>query len=445
MRYSAEEIVEVYRMLREEELDIRSVTLSVNTLFALTGNLESTIKRLETLNQTLEKFTYAVDEVSGKYGIRVVTKRVAVSPIQFFLESLAEEEGIEIAKFLDKLAEIYKIDYISGYSAFADRGFTKGALKTLKTFAKALNNTHRLTGMINAASTIAGMNMEAIKLYVNEIFNMPPTSSSRATIMANVPPDSPFVPSAHHGLGMPEATINIAVSGPGVIESAIRRSNPKALQELHDVIKRAAFKVTRLGELIGKSVAEKMGINFTTVDLSLAPSPTVGDSVAGIIEAMGIEKMGGHGSLAALAILMDAVKKGGAMATSAVGGLSSTFIPVSEDSVMIERALEGHIDFYTLIALSAVCNSGIDMVGVSKSQGMDKVIGLISDVLALGITLNKILGARIIPVDSPPGSYVDLGGLLGKVVVMKLKDVDVSGFTSHTGYVPSTIKRLELG
>jgi len=445
MRYTAEEIIEVYRMLSEEQLDIRSVTLSVNTLFAIAGNLEATLKRLESLGGTLERFVKAVDEVSGKYGIRVVTKRVAVSPIQFFLESLSEEDGPEIAEFLDGLAQDYEIDYISGYSAFADRGFTNGALRVFKTFAEALNSTKRLTGMINAASTVAGMNFEAIKLYVDEVFRMPPTSSSRATIMANVPPDSPFVPSAHHGLGMPEATINVAVSGPGVIESAIRRSRPKTLQELHDVIKRAAFKVTRLGELIGRKVAERMGIDFTTVDLSLAPSPAVGDSVAGIIEAMGINKMGGHGSLAALAILMDAVKKGGAMATSAVGGLSGAFIPVSEDSVMAERALEGYVDFYTLIALSAVCNTGVDMVAVSKSQGKEKVVGLIADVLALGITLNKTLGVRVIPVDMPPGSYVDLGGLLGRVVVMKLKDVDVSGFVSLAGYLPSTLKRLELG
>ncbi|MCQ4342286.1 MAG: PFL family protein [Sulfolobaceae archaeon] len=445
MRYTAEEIIEVYRMLSEEQLDIRSVTLSVNTLFAITGNLEATLKRLESLRETLERFVKAVDEVSGKYGIRIVTKRVAVSPVQFFLESLSEEDGLEIAEFLDGLAQDHRIDYISGYSAFADRGFTNGALRVIRTFAEALNSTRRLTGMINAASTMAGMNFEAIKLYVDEIFRMPPTSSSRATIMANVPPDSPFVPSAHHGLGMPEATINVAVSGPGVIESAIRRSKPKTLQELHDVIKRAAFKVTRLGELIGKKVAERMGIDFTIVDLSLAPSPAVGDSVAGIIEAMGISRMGGHGSLAALAVLMDAVKKGGAMATSAVGGLSGAFIPVSEDSVMAERALEGYVDFYTLMALSAVCNTGVDMVAVSKSQGKEKVVGLIADVLALGITLNKTLGVRVIPVDSPPGSYVDLGGLLGRVIVMKLKDVDVSGFVSLAGYVPSTLKRLELG
>jgi len=445
MKYTAEEILEVHRMLNEEDLDIRSVTLSVNTLFALSDDERKVIEKLKTLSSMLEKFSESVKEVSEKYGIRVVTKRVAVSPIQFFLEALNERAGIEIAKTLDELGEKHEIDYVSGYSAFTDRGMTRGAERVLRTFSEALESTKRLTGMINAGSTKLGLNFDSIKLFVDEIFKMSPYSSARATIIANVPPDSPFVPSTHHGLGMPEAVINVAVSGPGVIEGAIKRAQPKTLQELHEVIKRASFKITRLGELVGRKVAEAMGIPFGAVDLSLAPSPKVGDSVAGIIEAMGIEKVGGHGSVTALAILMDAVKKGGAMATSSVGGLSSAFIPISEDAIMVERAINGSIDFFTLLAMSSVCNSGIDMVGVSKRQGKDKVIGLIADVLSMAVALNKILGVRVIPIDAEPGAVVDLGGLLGKVVVMRLKDVNVSKFSSYTGFIPSTVKRLEMG
>ncbi|AWR97474.1 DUF711 family protein [Acidianus sulfidivorans JP7] len=444
MKYSAEEIIEVIRMLSEEDLDIRSVTLSVNTLFALSDNINNVIQRLSNLNNLFSKFSSTVDKIQDKLGIKIVTKRVAVSPIQYFLE-IDKINGIEIAKKLDEMAENNSIDYISGYSAFADRGFTRGSKRVIDTLADALNSTKRITGMINSASTISGINVDAIKDFTEQLFKMTPEASSRVTIMANVPPDSPFVPSAHHGIGMPEAMISVAVSGPGVIESAIRRSNPHTFQDLHDIIKRAAFKITRLGELIGKSVAKELNVNFGSVDLSLAPSPKVKDSVAGIIEAMGIERMGGHGSLMALAILMDAVKKGGSMATSSVGGLSSAFIPVSEDSIMVERAIEGYVDFFTLLALSSVCNSGIDMVGVSKKQGKDKIIGLIMDVLAMGISLNKILGVRVIPVDLEPGNYVDLGGLLGKVVVMKLKDVNVERFTNLEGFVPNTIKRLEMG
>jgi uncharacterized protein (UPF0210 family) len=445
MKYSADEIIEVVRMLSEEDLDIRSVTLSVNTLTLISDDVNKTLEKFNSLNPILEKFSYSVDKVSEKYGVKIVTKRVAVSPVQYFLEVLAESDGIKIGEKLEELAEKNGIDYISGYSAFADRGFTKGSLSVINTLAEVMNSTRRLTGMINAASTFSGLNSDAIKKFVDQIFSMKPEASSRVSILSNVPPDSPFVPSAHHGIGMPDMMINVAVSGPGVIENAIKRSSPSSLEELHDVIKRSAFKISRLGELIGKAVSKEIGVPFGSVDLSLAPSPKVGDSVAGIIEAMGIEKIGGHGSLSALAILMDAIKKGGSMATSHVGGLSSAFIPVSEDSIMAERALEGYVDFFTLLALSSVCNSGIDMVGVSKKQGKDKVIGLIMDVLSLGITLNKILGVRVIPVDSEPGTVIDLGGLLGKVVVMRLKDVSVERFTSLNGFIPNTIKRLEAG
>ncbi|MBW9140872.1 MAG: DUF711 family protein [Candidatus Aramenus sp.] len=446
MKYDAEEIVEVVKMLNEQDLDIRSVTLSVNTLFAVSDEEEKVLRKLEKINEIVSKFVDAVNKVEEKYGIRIVTKRVSVSPAQYFLEVISKEGfGVELAKKLDEIAERNSIDYISGYSAHAERGLSKGAKVLLDSLSSALNSTKRLTGAINAASTMDGVNVEAVKLFVDQIFSMRADASARTSILANSPKDSPFVPSAHHGEGLPDALVNVAISGPGVIESAIRATSPKSFVELYEVIKKASFKITRLGELIGRSVAKQMGVSFGAVDLSVAPSPKVGDSVASIIEAMGIERLGGHGSVAALALMMDAVKKGGSMATSSVGGLSSAFIPVSEDSVMAERAIEGSIDFFTLLALSSVCNSGIDMVGVSKRQGKDKVIGLILDVLAMGIMLDKILGVRVIPLDANPGEYVDLGGLLGRVVVMKLKDIDVSRFTSLAGHMPNGIKRLEMG
>ncbi|EWG07605.1 MAG: hypothetical protein ASUL_03824 [Candidatus Aramenus sulfurataquae] len=446
MKYDAEEIVEVVKMLNEQDLDIRSVTLSVNTLFAVSDEEEKVLRKLEKINELVSKFVDAVNKVEEKYGIRIVTKRVSVSPAQYFLEVISKEGfGVELAKKLDEIAERNSIDYISGYSAHAERGLSKGAKVLLDSLSSALNSTKRLTGAINAASTMDGVNVEAVKLFVDQIFSMRADASARTSILANSPKDSPFVPSAHHGEGLPDALVNVAISGPGVIESAIRATSPKSFVELYEVIKKASFKITRLGELIGRSVAKQMGVSFGAVDLSVAPSPKVGDSVASIIETMGIERLGGHGSVAALALMMDAVKKGGSMATSSVGGLSSAFIPVSEDSVMAERAIEGSIDFFTLLALSSVCNSGIDMVGVSKRQGKDKVIGLILDVLAMGIMLDKILGVRVIPLDANPGEYVDLGGLLGRVVVMKLKDIDVSKFTRLAGHMPNGIKRLEMG
>jgi len=445
VKYSADEIIEVVRMLSEEDLDIRAATLSINTLPFVSDEPTKVLNKLDSLNPVLEKFSSSVEKVSEKYGVRIVTKRVAVTPVQFFLEPLGQDGGIKIAEKLEDLAESNRVDYIGGYSAFAERGFTKGSSAVMSTLAEVMNSTKRIAGMINAASTFTGLNSEAVRRFVDQIFMMKPEASARVAILSNVPPDSPFLPSAHSGLGLPEMSVNVAVSGPGVIERVIRKASPSSLEELHDLIKRTAFKITRLGELVGKAVSAEMGVEFGSVDLSLAPTPKVGDSVAGIIEAMGIEKVGAHGSLSALALLMDAVKKGGSMATSHVGGLSSAFIPVSEDSVMSERASEGYVDFYTLLALSAVCNSGIDMVGVSKKQGKDKATGLIMDVLTLGVTLNKILGVRIIPVEDDPGSMIDLGGLMGKVVVMNLKNANVEKFVSLKGYVPNTVKRLETG
>ncbi|AWR99084.1 DUF711 family protein [Metallosphaera hakonensis] len=446
MNYSAEEIAEVINMLNHEDLDIRSVTLSLNTLFAVSDVPERSIEKLSSLNPALSRFSEVVELVEEKLGVRIVTKRVAVSPVQYFLEPIPEMEyAVKLGKHLDSMALKSNLDYIGGFSGYADRGVSRGVQAMLESLSEVLNSTTRLSGMLNAASTQEGLNVDAVKLFTAQLLKMSPHASSRVAIMANSPQDSPFVPSAHHGRGMPNSSINIAVSGPGVIAGAVRRAKPSSFQELYEVVKKASFKVTRLGELVGRVVSEELGVPMGSVDLSLAPSPKVGDSVAEILEVMGISRVGGHGSLAALALIMDAVKKGGSMATNLVGGLSSAFIPVSEDSIMALRMKEGHLELNDILAMSAVCNSGIDMVGVPKSEGEEKITALILDVLSLGLILNKILGVRVIPLDGKPGEEIDLGGLLGKVVIAKMKEVDSSQFTSRTGFIPTPVKRLELG
>ncbi|MCG3109830.1 hypothetical protein L3N51_02126 [Metallosphaera sp. J1] len=446
MKYSAEEIAEVINMLTHEDLDIRSVTLSINTLFAVSDVPERTLEKLSLLRPVLSRFSEVVNSVQDKLGVNIVTRRVAVSPVQYFLEPYPDVKyAVKLGGFLDSLATDTGIDYIGGFSAYADRGIGRGTQVMLEGLAETMNSTSRLSGMLNAASTQEGLNVDAVKLFTAQLLKMSPHASSRVAIMANSPQDSPFVPSAHHGRGMPNSSINIAVSGPGVVAGAIRRARPTTFQELYEVIKKASFKVTRLGELVGRMVSEELGVPMGSVDLSLAPSPKVGDSVAEIIEAMGISRVGGHGSLTALAILMDAVKKGGSMATNLVGGLSSAFIPVSEDSIMAMRMREGYLELNDLLAMSAVCNSGIDMVGVPRDEGPEKITALILDVLSLGLMLNKIVGVRVIPVEGKPGEEMDLGGLLGKVVVAKMKDVDSSQFTSRNGFIPTPVKRLELG
>ena len=446
MRYSPEEILEVVNMLTREDLDIRSVTLSINTLFASSHDGRVVLDRLSTLERIMSRFVEAVYLVQEKLGVRIVTKRIAISPVQYLLEPNPREElVVEVGKLLDGMAKGTSVDYVGGFSAYAERGTSRGAQVLLNSLAEVLNSTERISGALNAGSTQSGLNVDAVKQFVSQLFQMSPKASSRTAVIVNSPQDSPFIPSAHHGPGMPNASVNIAVSGPGVIAEAIRRSKPFTFQELYEVVKRAAFKVTRLGELVGRAVSEELGVNMGAVDLSLAPSPTVGDSVAEILETMGISRVGGPGSVAALALLMDAVKKGGSMATNLVGGLSSAFIPVSEDPIMANRVREGYLELSDLLAMSAVCNSGIDMVGVSKRVGHERITALILDVLTMGIVLNKILGVRLIPLEAGPGEEVDLGGLLGKVVVADVKEVEVSQFVRMGGFLPTPIKRLETG
>lgn len=446
LRYSADEIMEVVNMFTREDLDIRSVTLSLNTLFASSHDEAVVLERLGKLETVMRRFVEAVDTVQERLGVRIVTKRVAVSPVQYLLEPIPEVSfAVKVATSLDAMAKSTGIDYVGGFTAYVEKGTGRGAKVLLDSLARTLNSTDRVSGAVNAGSTQSGLNVEAVKLFVTQLFQMAPTASSRTAIMVNSPQDSPFVPSAHHGPGMPNASVNIAVSGPGVIAGAIRRSKPSTFQELYEVVKRAAFKVTRVGELVGRVVSEELGVSMGAVDLSLAPSPVIGDSVAEILEVMGISKVGGPGSVAALALLMDAVKKGGSMATSFVGGLSSAFIPVSEDSVMASRMMEGSLEISDLLAMSAVCNSGIDMVGISREVGEERTTALILDVLTMGLMLNKILGVRLIPLDAKPGEEVDLGGLLGRVVVAKVKDANASNFVRMGGLIPTPIKRLETG
>ncbi len=443
--FSPDEITEVIKMLTEEDLDIRSVTLSVNTLDSVTSDEDESIWRLMAKEEFIRKFSQVVDEVKEKFGISIITRRVSLSPVQFFLEPIPDPGyAVRIAKSMDTLASRGNVDYVGGFTSFADRGTSKSSEVYLSSLSAAMNSTQRVAGVLSSGSTFSGINLGSVRNFVDQLFQMEPHASSRVAVMVNLPPDSPFVPSATHGLGMPDMQVNVAVSGPGVIESAIKKNSIKDVRELHNLIKRNAFKITRLGEMVGKEVSRLLGVPFGAVDLSLAPSPKTMDSVARVIEAIGVERVGGFGSLTALAILLDAVKKGGAMATSSVGGLSGAFIPVSEDAGMTEAAISGSLTFETLIMMSAVCNTGIDMVGISKTADKREVASLILDELSLGLSLNKSLGVRLVPVDGSPGTVIDLGGLLGKVVIMPLKGIP-STVSSLEGFIPNFLKRLEFG
>lgn len=290
------------------------------------------------------------------------------------------------------------------------------------------------------------MNMDAVFRAAEAVLSMRPEAAARFAVTANVPEDVPFMPATHHGLGLPDAVINVAVSGPGVIEAVVRSLKDADLRTLHDAIKRAAFKVTRLGELVGREVAKELGIPFGAVDLSVAPTPKVGDSIAGILEAMGLPRAGSPGSVLALYLFVDAVKKGGAMATSTIGGLSGAFIPVSEDALMAKAAEEGVLTLDALKAMSAVCNTGIDMAGIPGDTQPDVVAALIADVMALATALDKPLGVRLIPIPGGrPGDVYELGGLYGKVVVMDVGKFDAIPLAKRKGVVPPGVWRLRSG
>ncbi|MEM1571246.1 PFL family protein [Pyrobaculum sp.] len=448
MRFDPREIGEVLEMLVFRELDIRAVTLSVNTLPAIRPNLKDT---LDALSHLLEPYARrlrpAAEKVASKLGIRIVTVRLAVSPTSIMLEPLGDAKAaVEIAAFLDKLAGRHGVDMVGGFSAFVHGGVSRGAAALIEGLAEALNSTERVAGFLNAASTMTGINLEAVRRAARIVLSLKPHAAARFAVTANLPEDVPFMPGAYHGLGQPDAVVNIAVSGPGVIEAVVRSLPDADVRTLHDAIKRAAFKITRLGELVGREVAKELGVAFGAVDLSVAPSPKVGDSVAAVLEAMGLPRVGAPGSVFALALFTDAVKKGGAMAASTIGGLSGAFIPVSEDAVMSQAAAEGAITLDGLKAMAAVCNTGLDMVGIPADVGPDVVAAIIADVMALAVHLDKPLGVRLIPVPGArPGDIYDLGGLYGRVAVVDASRYSKIPLVARPGTAPPGVERLKKG
>jgi uncharacterized protein (UPF0210 family) len=460
-RFSSKEVTEVLDMLLFQNLDIRAVTLSVNIAQAASHDIRVTSSRIEEiLKKHVSKFSSVVDEVSEKYGVKIVTKRLSLTPISFLLEPLCYEKNIEeskknaleIAKLIDRIAVENKIDFVGGYAAFVHKDETHGDVALIESIPEVLSSTNTINSVVNVASTETGINMNAVKKMARKIKETSELTKNgigctRLVVTANAPEDNPFMPGSYHGVGESEASINVAMSGPGVIENAIRNLRDDVdFRTLHDTVKRAAFKVARLGELIGKKVAESLGVSFGAVDISLAPSPKVGDSIAGILEAMGLESTGTHGTILALAILTDAVKKGGAMAVSHVGGLSGAFIPVSEDALMMEAFRRGSMSIEELHALSAVCNTGVDMLPIPGDTSAETIAGIIADEMALAITLDKSLGVRVIPVPGKKaGDEVEFGGLLGKSVVAEVKRFSNEKLINKKGTVPPFVERLKKG
>ncbi len=422
MEYTQAEILQTVRMTEMEHLDIRTVTLGLSLRDCASDSIASTAERVqEKIDRTAGRLVKTVDEIGNEIGIRVANKRISVTPVSILTEG-ARGNPVDLGRAIDESAGSVGVDFVGGYSALVHKGFTDRESEFLDSIPETLASTERLCSSVNVATTRAGINMDAVARVGRLIKEAAELTRERAGLacakfvcFANAVEDNPFMAGAFHGIGEPEAVLNVGVSGPGVVNHALQQA-PKdlPLHELAEIIKKLSFKLARAGELVGREAARRLGIPFGIIDLSLAPTPVPGDSVANIIEAMGFERAGAHGTTAALALLTDAVKKGGAMASNSVGGMSGAFIPVSEDVGMIEAARVGALTLEKLEAWTSVCSVGIDMVAVPGSTSAETIAAIIADEMAIGVMNNKTTAVRIIPVPGREvGEMVEFGGLLG--------------------------------
>jgi uncharacterized protein (UPF0210 family) len=451
MPYEFDEILETIRMTEIEHFDIRTVTLGISLRDCVDRSLEVTKRKI--YDKILKYGKHHVDyanEVESQFGVSIANKRVSVTPISIPFDGFNADEFTEIAKALDAAAEAIGIDYLGGYSALVQKGFTNGERELIKSIPRTLAETKHICSSINVASTKAGINMDAVNMMAEVIKSTAERTKengsvgcAKLVVYCNVPEDNPFIAGAFHGVSEPEVVMNVGISGPGVVLDAVKEAGNCDLNVLAEKIKTTVFKITRAGELIGKKVAEKHGIPFGIVDISLAPTPAEGDSIADILKAMGVEDVGAPGTTAALAMLNDSVKKAGLMASSSVGGLSGAFIPVSEDQGMISAVRKGHLTLEKLEAMTAVCSVGLDMVAIPGDTPASTIAGIIADECAIGVINDKSTAVRIIPVHGKSvGDVVDYGGLLGSAPVMAVNKLSSEGFVGRGGRVPAPTRSL---
>ncbi len=451
MEYSQAEILQTVAMTEMEHLDVRTVTLGLSLRDCASESIARTTERaIEKIHRFADRLVVTVDEIGDEFGIRVANKRIAITPVSMITEG-ASGDPIALARAIDEAAGAVGVDFIGGYSALVHKGATDSEREFLNSIPEALATTKRLCSSVNVATTRAGINMDAVRqvgLIIKEAAertsNEGGLACAKFVCFANAVEDNPFMAGAFHGVGEPGAVINVGVSGPGVVNYAVRHAAADLpLQEVAEIIKKLSFKLSRAGELVGREAARRLGIPFGIIDLSLAPTPVPGDSVANIIEAMGFERAGTHGTTAALALLTDAVKKGGAMASGSVGGMSGAFIPVSEDAGMIEAAQLGALSLDKLEAWTSVCSVGIDMVAVPGSTSAETISAIIADEMAIGVMNNKTTAVRIIPVPGRVvGEMVEFGGLLGSAPIMAVNAFSSADFIRRGGRIPAPIHSL---
>ncbi len=444
------EAIETLRMIRQDNLDVRTVTVGISLLDCAAASVDEVCARIrKKITETAGRLAVTADDISREFGIPIVNKRISVTPVSIVGASACRcpQDFVRIAVTLDELAEELGVNFLGGYSAIVSKGMTESDRLLIQSIPEALACTSRICSSVNVGSTKTGINMDAVRL-MGEIIKATAAATAdsdssgctKLVVLCNAPDDNPFMAGAFHGVTEPDAVINVGVSGPGVVKYALESVRGESFEVLCETIKKTAFKITRVGQLVAQEASRRLGIPFGIIDLSLAPTPAVGDSVADILHEIGIGKAGAPGTTAALALLNDQVKKGGVMASSYVGGLSGAFIPVSEDQGMIDAAECGALTIEKLEAMTCVCSVGLDMIAIPGDTPASTVSGIIADEAAIGMVNQKTTAVRIIPVvGKTTGDSVEFGGLLGHAPIMPVNNFGCEDFISRTGRIPAPI------
>ncbi len=446
------DILETIRMIQDECLDIRTTTMGISLLDCIDTDINKACDKVyEKIVRKAEKLVPTGQQIEKEYGIPIINKRISVTPIAMLAAACPGQDHVKFAKALQRAADTCGVNFIGGYSALVHKGFSAGDMELIRSIPEALDVTQNICSSVNIGSTKSGINMDAVKLMGQIVKESAERTADRdcigpakLVVFCNAVEDNPFMAGAFHGVGEPDCEIHVGVSGPGVVRAALTKYPDASINEIADVIKKTAFKITRMGQLVGARASKELGVPFGIVDLSLAPTPAIGDSVAHILEEMGLEMCGTHGTTACLAMLNDAVKKGGVMASSTVGGLSGAFIPVSEDAGMIDAAVAGVLSLEKLEAMTAVCSVGLDMIVVPGDISPETISAIIADEAAIGMVNSKTTAVRLIPaIGKKEGDTLEFGGLLGSGPVMPVRDRSAAKFINRGGRIPAPMQSLK--
>ena len=447
---NSNEILETIGMIKDQNLDVRTITLGLSLLDCASDDINVLCDKIyDKITKTAENLVKTGEDIERQYGIPIVNKRISVTPISMVAASTKANSYVQIAKTLDRAAKNVGVNFIGGFSALIQKGFTDSDRVLIKSIPEALATTDIVCSSVNIGSTKNGINMDGVKLLgqtIKKTAEITPDGfgCAKLVVFCNAVEDNPFMAGAFHGVGEAEKVINVGVSGPGVVKRALEDVRGESFEIVAETIKKTAFKVTRVGQLVAREASERLGIPFGIVDLSLAPTPAVGDSVGRILEEIGVGHCGGPGTTAALAMLNDAVKKGGLMASSFVGGLSGAFIPVSEDEGMIEVASNGFLTLEKLEAMTCVCSVGLDMIAVPGDTTAETLSGIIADEAAIGMINQKTTAVRLIPVPNKKvGDFVEFGGLLGRAPIMPVNSSDCTNFVNRGGRIPAPVHSMK--